>query len=169
MVGCAGHTGLAWCVKSAQRSEFPTWQYPCNTSPSKATGKKPNTSGLSHSHPFPSLLLSSFDICCGFVHLMLFIQLWCLSHVCTWSCCLPCAACVPHQLQALPVPKADGPGSSCGAAHGTSWRGPHWGLCVTALPPQLVTVMILALQALSLILRVSCLASSCLPENTKGL
>lgn len=41
--------------------------------------------------------------------------------------------------------------------------------CVTALPPQLVTVMLLALQALSLILRVSCLASSCLPENTKGL
>lgn len=35
---------------------------------------------------------------CGVVHLM-FIQLWCFSHIRTCSYCLPCAA-VPHQLQA---------------------------------------------------------------------
>lgn len=73
----AGHTGLAWCVKSAQISEFPSWQYPCYTSPSKARGRKPNSS--MRTEPFPSffpVLLSSCCICCdqGVVGLCI----WCL-------------------------------------------------------------------------------------------
>lgn len=103
----AGHTGLAWCGKVSSDKWIPKLTVPLLHQPFQGKGEKPNSYIRAEPFPFFSLF------CWVAVIFVVTKELWgCASDVVysavvflTYQCLelLPCAACVPHQLQALCV------------------------------------------------------------------